>query len=150
MKAVIFINTIICAMPAGYSGTPLVKKLGIKPGYKVLLIDSPEHYFDLLGEIPEGVDFLEKAGKEEVDFIHFFCKEKDQLAGMFKKAKKALKKDGMVWASWPKTASKKYKADFKGDLVRSTGLKIGLVDVKVCAVDADWSGHKFMYRIKDR
>lgn len=135
-------------MPAGYSKTPLVRKLGIKPGNKILLIKAPDHYLDLLGELPPDVTIVEES-EEQVPFIHFFAKDEKDLKEYFPVAKKRLEKDGMLWVSWIKKSSKK-ETDISESDVRSLGLEIGLVDVKICAVDADWSGLKFMYRKKDR
>lgn len=136
-------------MPAGYSKTPLVRKLGIKPGNKILPIKAPSHYFDLLGELPPDVEVADKESEEQVPFIHLFAKDSKNLIEYFPKAKKRLKKDGMLWVSWIKKSSKKETNISESD-VRTLGLEIGLVDVKICAVDEDWSGLKFMYRKKDR
>ncbi|MEX0290250.1 MAG: DUF3052 domain-containing protein [Flavobacteriaceae bacterium] len=132
---------------AGYSGTPLAKKLGIKEGQSVILVNPPEHYFELFESFPQ-VEFAEN-GKESIDFIHLFCSHLEELEKDFNPLKKALKKNGSLWVSWPKGSSKLPK-DLDGNIVRRYGLSNGLVDVKVCAVDADWSGLKFMYRLKDR
>ena len=132
---------------AGYSGTPLAKKLGIKEGQRVILVNIPEHYYDLFEHFPE-VEFA-KIGDESIDFIHLFCSHIAQLEENFGALKKALSKNGMLWISWPKGSSKIAK-DLDGNIVRRYGLTHGLVDVKVCAVDSDWSGLKFMYRLKDR
>lgn len=133
---------------AGYSSTPLVKKLGIKEGQKVIFLNPPAHYFNLLGELPahESVD---KGQKEAADFIHLFCTRQAELELHFDGLKEAMKKDGMFWISWPKRSSL-LKSELDGNSVRHYGLMHGLVDVKVCAIDTDWSGLKFMYRVKDR
>ena len=135
---------------AGYSKNPLWKKLGIKEEYSCLLFNSPENYFELLEEIPSGSDFTDTA-KDNVsyDFIHVFVTHKTQLDENWKQWKRFLKKDGTLWVSWPKGGSK-IDTELNGNIVREFGLKGGLVDVKVCAVDEDWSGLKFMYRKKDR
>jgi hypothetical protein len=132
---------------AGYSGTPLLKKLGIKPGYKIIIINEPAAYWDWLAPLPEGTDSNAKNG--EVDFIHLFVKEKNTFEKEFLKNKKNLKKEGMLWISWPKKSSK-VASDLDETIIREFGLKNGLVDVKVCAVDETWSGLKFMFRLKDR
>lgn len=134
-------------MSVGYSKTPLAKKLGIKAGFRVLMLNVPEHYFDLFDELPE----IEEAGEdeEEIPFVHFFTTEAEALEEMFPRLKDKISKDGMIWVSWPKKSSGMV-ATLDGNLVRTTGLKAGLVDVKVCAVDEVWSGMKFMYRVKDR
>ena len=134
-------------MSAGYSSTPLVKKLGIKPGFKVLTSNAPEHYGNLLGPLPEGAEYVDEG--ENLDFIHLFALEKQELEINFHHLMKKLAKNGSLWVSWPKKASK-VKTELSDAIVRETGLKAGLVDVKVCAVDQVWSGLKFMYRVKDR
>ena len=135
-------------MTAGYSKTPLVKKLGIKPGFTVLLVNEPANLRSLLGELPEDVSFVDQSSSP-VDYIHFFTKEKTELLAQIGTLKSAIKKDGLLWISWPKKASK-VPTDVTEALVRETGLNAGLVDVKICAVDEIWSGLKFVYRLKDR
>ncbi|RNC83246.1 MAG: DUF3052 domain-containing protein [Balneola sp.] len=134
---------------AGYSGTPLVKKLGIKQGMRVLFVNEPSHYMDLLGELPEEIAILDLKA-EELNFIHFFCEDLETLHNLFPILKEKLTKTGMIWISWIKKASKNFSWTFTEAEVRRYGLQIGLVDVKVCAVDEDWSGLKFMYRREDR
>lgn len=134
---------------AGYSKNPLWKKLGIKEGYNCYLFQSPENYFELLEEIPEGSDFTDDLSNAPYDFQHTFVTQLAELEGNWMQWKKSLKKDGSFWISWPKGGSK-ISTDLNGNIVREFGLKGGLVDVKVCAVDEDWSGLKFMYRKTDR
>lgn len=136
-------------MPVGYSGTPLVKKLGIKPGNTVMPVNEPEHYIDLLGEMPEEVDIVDSSYSRPVNFIHLFARDEAALHLDFPPLKSRLDKNGMIWVSWIKKSSK-LETDISESDVRSLGLKLGLVDVKICAVDEDWSGLKFMYRKKDR
>jgi hypothetical protein len=133
---------------AGYSSTPLVKKLGIKPGAKIFIVNPPREYFDWIFPLPENVDIKTKA-LAELDFIHVFAREKKTFEQEFRKAQKHLKSDGMLWISWPKKSSK-METDLDENIIRNFGLKEGLVDVKVCAVDDTWSGLKFVVRIKDR
>jgi hypothetical protein len=133
---------------AGYSGTPLVKKLGIKPGFALHVIQSPTDYFNWLHPLPEGVDIKTKLSGE-LDFIHLFVKDQKSFQQGFKKSRKHLKKDGMLWISWPKKSSGVI-TDLDENIIRDFGLKEGLVDVKVCAVDETWSGLKFVIRVKDR
>ena len=133
---------------AGYSGTPLTRKLGIKDGQSVIFVNPPAHYFDLLVDLPE-VEILESPLEDSADFIHLFCTHLEILEVHFDRLKTMLKKNGTFWVSWPKGSSK-IKKELDGNIVRRYGLMHGLVDVKVCAVDADWSGLKFMYRLKDR
>ncbi len=135
---------------AGYSGTPLLKKLGIKPGYKILFVNEPDHYLNMLGDFPEKVQIVNQSYAGQIDFIHVFCKTEEELHNLFPPLKEKLDKSGLIWVSWIKKASKNYEATFPESEVRSLGLNIGLVDVKVCAVDEDWSGLKFVYRIEDR
>lgn len=136
-------------MPAGYSGTPLVKKLGIKPGNTVLPVNEPDHYFDLLGELPENIEIVDSSYSHPVNFIHLFAKDEAALHYDFPSLKSKLDKNGMIWVSWIKKSSK-MDTDISESNVRSLGLELGLVDVKICAVDDDWSGLKFMYRKEDR
>lgn len=136
-------------MPAGYSGTPLVKKLGIKPGFSMLLMHQPENYLTLLEELPPDVTILETNDDQSVDFIHFFVKDAGVLIQEFPSLKNLLGKNGLMWVSWPKKAAKA-PTDVDGNLVREVGLSNGLVDIKVCAVDEIWSGLKFVYRVKER
>lgn len=135
-------------MKAGYSGTPLAKKLGIKQDFKVVLYNQPENYFDLFSDLPE-IDIIEDSGIKTVDFIHLFCSSFDEFKMVLNQYKNALKKNGLMWISWPKGASK-INTDLKRDLIREYLLKTGLVDVKVASVDENWSGLKFVYRLKDR
>jgi hypothetical protein len=135
-------------MPAGYSGTPLVKKLGIKPGMRARFVSPPDDYDRTLGALPADVTVV-RATRGALDFVHLFVKTTADLERRLPPAKAALARDGMVWISWPKKASG-VRTDLTGDVVRSAGLASGLVDVKVCAVDDTWSGLKFVYRKKDR
>lgn len=131
---------------AGYSGTPLLKKLGIKPGTVCAVFKEPAEYWNWLSPLPEGVKV---AAKGELDFAHVFVTERTTFEKQFKDMKKRLKKDGMMWISWPKKASK-VPTDLDENIIREFGLKNGLVDVKVCAVDEVWSGLKFVFRLTDR
>ncbi len=136
-------------MAVGYSGTPLIKKLGIKPGAKLLLQYEPDNYLDLLGELPPDLDVESTKSAKGFDFIHLFVKDAGILVNEFPELKNKLAKDGMFWVSWPKKSAK-IPTDVDGNIVRAIGLENGLVDTKVCAVDEIWSGLKFMYRRKDR
>lgn len=133
---------------AGYSGTPLIKKLGLKAGMRACFVDAPPQYLNLLGSLPEGVALLETPGGK-MDFIHVFVLTEQGLEAQFADLKQSLASSGMLWISWPKKASS-IETDLSSVIVRNTGLAGGLVDVKVCAVDADWSALKFVYRLKDR
>ena len=134
---------------AGYSGTPLVKKLGIKEGHSIHLIDPPSNYFDLLGDLAENVIVQKNPALEQLDFVHLFAEDMDSLNGNCPFAKSLIKKTGMLWMSWPKKASG-VKTDLDGNVVREVGLQNGLVDIKVCAFDELWSALKFVYRKESR
>ncbi|SHG31135.1 Protein of unknown function [Flagellimonas flava] len=133
---------------AGYSGIPLAKKLGIKSGHSILLYNEPSHYLVLFETLPADVTF-QKDATGEVDFIHIFCTSLNELMEIAPRYKAVLKKDGLLWVSWPKGSSKIH-TDLKRDAIREFMLSTGLVDVKVAAVDQDWSGLKFVYRKEDR
>jgi len=135
--------------PSGYSGTPLARKLGIKEGFSIYLVNQPSNYFDLFDDFPDQVEQLSAAKQETVDFIHIFVRFEKDLIQHASEVKPLLKKDGILWVSWPKGKSK-LVADINRESVRDFLLSIGLVDIKVCAVDEDWSALKFMYRKKDR
>jgi len=137
-------------MAAGYSGTPLVKKLGFKPGMRVTYIGAPDHYEDLLGHLPSDIDVRARlTGK--FDLIHFFTTRLSRLRTELPRLFRSLEPTGILWISWPKGTSK-IDTDLNGNIVRSTILKgyEQLVDVKVCAVDDDWSGLKFVIRKEKR
>jgi len=131
----------------GYSGTPLLKKLGIKQQMRVSIVSAPFHYPKLLGKLPKGVALLSNDNK--LNFLHFFSKSASELKRQFPLLKRRILKDGAIWVSWPKGTSN-IETDLNGDLVRKIGLANGLVDIKVCAIDEDWSGLKFVYRRTDR
>jgi len=135
---------------SGYSGTPLAKKLGIKEDFTIQVFNAPKKYTDFFHEFPIGVIITaSKNQKESLDFIHVFATTKAGLEESFKKAKPTLKKNGSLWISWPKKTSK-IVTEVDKYMVMNYGLENGLVDVKVAAIDNDWSGLKFMYRKKDR
>ena len=136
---------------SGYSGTPLLKKLGLKPGgQRACFLNAPEDYPKTLGPLPAGIRLTQRLAKAKwLDFIHYFTKERKQLEKAFPKLKAALDWDGILWISWPKGASK-IPTDLNENIVREIGLDAGLVDVKVAAVDEVWSGLKFVHRLKDR
>jgi len=127
---------------AGYSGTPLPKKLGIKEQFRVALLDLP---VDVKGELA----CCQIAKDKPVDFAMIFVKTANELKKQFPKFAKQLAPAGMLWVSWPKKASG-LATDLNENEVRRIGLDAGLVDVKVCAVSEIWSGLKFVIRVKDR
>jgi hypothetical protein len=133
---------------AGYSGTPLFKKLGLTDGLVIFVGDPPAEYFNWISPLPESLVVKDKL-TGDFDFIHIFVRELKMFRKGFQHAKKHLKKNGMLWVSWPKKSSK-VPTDLDENIIREFGLNEGLVDVKVCAVDEIWSGLKFVYRIKDR
>ena len=133
---------------AGYSGTPLVKKLGVKENSEVYVYNPPKDYFDWLSPLPMGVKVKPRV-MGELDFIHLFTPQLNVFKKQFLECKKHLKKNGMLWISWPKKASK-MDTDLDENIIRDFGLANGLVDVKVCAVDEVWSALKFVVRVKDR
>lgn len=132
---------------AGYSGTPLAKKLGIREGSKLLLLNAPEHYFRLFTDFPGDVKMV--STKTKADIIHYFVKEEKQLARDISKLKNGIEQNGLIWVSWPKKSSKVI-TDITEDVIRNLALQSGLVDVKVCAVDETWSGLKLVIPVKDR
>ena len=146
-------------MPAGYSGTPLARKLGMKEGHRVLTLGAPSGYEDLLEGLPEDVsirrsDSLGGGGSADgaeppFDIVHVFSKEKAALSSLIPTLKACILPNGMIWVSWPKKASK-VQTDVTEDVVRGLALQNGLVDVKVCAVDEVWSGLKLVIPVKDR
>jgi len=133
---------------AGYSGTPLVKKLGIKEGFRVALVGAPDGFRGELQELPNGVSFLTSL-QGQLDFVMFFAKTRTELTRNFSRLAAKLKPAGMLWIAWPKKASG-VATDLSDGVVREIGLDAGLVDVKVCAVNEIWSGLKFVIRVKDR
>ena len=136
-------------MASGYSTTPLAKKLGIKVGDKILLHSTPQHYLTLFSDFPAGTVELTEMKRETADFIHIFCTTNDQIESVAETYKPILKKSGMLWISWPKGSSA-IPTELNRDFIREYMLDNGLVDVKVAAIDEDWSGLKFVYRLKDR
>ncbi len=135
-------------MPAGYSGTPLAKKLGLEPGHRVGLIGAPEGFEASLEGLPEGVRLSRRAAGR-FDVILFFTRRASELERRFGQLAARLDKAGGLWVAWPKKASG-VATDVVEGLVRATGLDGGLVDNKICAVDETWSGLRFVYRLKDR
>lgn len=129
---------------AGYSGTPLFKKLGIKPGSRLYVVNPPADYLDLIAPIPDDVIILKRIGKN-LDIIHFFSSKRRELENRIQRCIQTIHPDGMIWVSWPKKASK-VPTDITEDVIRDVILPLGLVDVKVCAVDAIWSGLKLVIR----
>lgn len=134
---------------AGYSGTPLPQKLGIKSGHRVALIDAPQGFMRTLGELPDGVTIAQASGKARVDIIVWFVTRQSVLENRFSGLKKRLQPDGGLWVAWPKKTSG-VKSDITENTVRAVALASGLVDNKVCAIDSTWSGLRCVIRLKDR
>lgn len=132
----------------GYSGTPLAAKLGVRAGISVLAVDAPADYRDLLAPIPAGVSFGSQL-TDRIDLIHVFSTSRTRLATFLVRVRKKMRDDASIWVSWPKKASG-VPTDLTEDVVRELALPLGLVDVKVCAVDATWSGLKLVVRREQR
>jgi len=129
---------------AGYSGTPLANKLGIAAGSRVWLVNAPPRYASLVAPLPDGVTFASRASGH-TDLAHVFVRERRALEKTLRAARATLKPDAVIWVSWPKKASK-VPTDITEDTIREIALPLGLVDVKVCAVDKTWSGLKLVVR----
>lgn len=134
-------------MTAGYSGTPLVKKLGIKDDYRVSVIEEYPGFRDDLEPLPPGVVFSTRID-ESADIVHMFVMKREELEQTVDAAGQAIFPDGAIWVSWPKKASK-VPTDMTEDVVRDVALPRGLVDNKVCAVNETWSGLRIVWR-RDR
>lgn len=135
---------------AGYSGTPLAKKLGIKPGMKVAVVGYSEEYSELVGLLPEGVelaryDALPTHRDLKLDILHMFSNSRNELFPALDRARSLISQNGMIWVSWYKRAAK-LPTEITEDKIRDAALPLGLVDVKVCAVDEKWSGLKLVIR----
>jgi hypothetical protein len=133
----------------GYSGTPLVQKLGIKAGSRLLLMNAPQGFEGALAPMPEGVTVVMRAGKQGAQVIVLFCDNLRAFEATFDAAKRALDESGGLWVAWPKKASG-VKTDLTENIVRDLALAAGLVDNKVCAIDEVWSGLRLVVRVKDR
>ena len=134
-------------LTAGYSGTPLVKKLGIKSGFSVVFVNAPINFVRTLDLAPDVI--INKTPKPQLDFVLLFVKSEAHLTQEFSHLAAKLKPDGMLWVAWPKKSSG-VVTDLSFTNVQAIGLAAGLVDTKICAVDDVWSGLKFVFRVKDR
>ncbi len=134
--------------PAGYSGTTLAKKLGIRTGFKIRLVNQPGYYFELFTDLPAGLLFLTNK-KVKKNFIHYFAIHAGNLQKEISHLKKEIEEDGIIWISWYKKASK-IPTDITETMVRELALANGLVDIKVCAIDEYWSGLKLVIPVKER
>jgi hypothetical protein len=133
---------------AGYSGTPLAKKLGIRNNFTIKLVNAPDYYFKLFSDFPNETK-MSTDDKTQKDFIHYFATGLEALNKDIISLKKQLQPNGMLWVSWYKKSAK-IKTDVSESIIRDLALKNGLVDIKVCAVDEFWSGLKFVIPVKDR
>ena len=133
---------------AGYSGTPLAQKLGIKPEHKVVTIGAPAGYRKLLAPLPKGVSFTTEVAAAAL-FVHLFVTKRQTLERELKRLRKLIADTGIVWVSWPKKSSG-VTTDITEDVIRDVCLPLGFVDIKVCAVDEIWSGLKLMIRREER
>ena len=133
---------------AGYSGTPLARKLGIRPNERLIALNAPEHYARLLVDLPEGVQTTKRITRG-ARFVHLFVRERAELARRLRELREKLHDAGVLWISWPKKAAK-VATDITEDVIRAEALLLGFVDVKVCAVDETWSGLKLMIRRENR
>lgn len=135
---------------AGYSGTPLAKKLGVKAGHRVALIGAPPGFVDCLAGLPEEVTICNSLrGKQVCDVIVFFARSEEELTAKFLNLAERLSTAGGLWIAWPKKASG-VQTDVSEGVVRAIGLSSRLVDNKVCAIDETWSGLRFVRRLADR
>ena len=133
---------------AGYSGKPLAQKLGIKPGFCIFVSGAPKAYDELVGGLPDGAEIIARP-RAPLDMVHLFVTKAAGLATKLQGFREAIAPDGMIWVSWPKKSSG-VATDLSDVVVRNTALPLGLVDIKVCAVDETWSGLKLVLRKSER
>jgi hypothetical protein len=136
------------ALGSGYSGTPLEKKLGIREKYRIRLINTPKNYFDLFEEWPQNVEITDDPQIKK-NFIHLFTKEEAAFYLILPVLKSEIEMNGMIWVSWPKKTSK-ISSDISENIIRNYALEIGLVDIKVCSVNDEWSALKLVIPLKLR
>jgi hypothetical protein len=135
-------------MPAGYSGTPLPRKLGIKEGARVAFPGAPDGFDHTLGELPDGAQVRDRV-RGPLDVIVAFFTRRAELESRYERLAAALEPDGGLWIAWPKRASG-VDTDITEDVARDVGIAHGMVDNKVCAIDETWSGLRLVVRLKDR
>lgn len=128
----------------GYSGTPLAQKLGIREGAVITAVNAPRNYRALLTPLPSGARIAARISRNP-DFVHIFSKARSDLTKQLQRLRKTLVQDGVIWVSWPKRQSN-VATDITEDVIREVALPLGLVDIKVCAVDETWSGLKLVIR----
>ena len=135
-------------MAAGYSSTPTAKKLGLKDGHRVCVLNPPKKYSDVIGRLPKDIALTDRLN-HPADIVHVFITRQADLTSRIQLMRKAIAPDGALWVSWPKKASK-VPTDVTEDTIRSLALASGLVDVKVCAIDDVWSGLKLVIPVAQR
>ena len=135
-------------MTAGYSGTPLPQKLGIKPEHRLALVDAPEGFDAVLGALPEAVE-VRRSARGGADVVVYFTKSRAAFRKRLPALARAIFPDGGLWIAWPKRASK-VPTDMTEHVVREVALPLGLVDNKVCAIDETWSGLRVVWRLENR
>jgi hypothetical protein len=135
-------------MAAGYSGTPLAKKLGIVEGTRIFLLDAPNNYLELAAPVPERAQVVKKMD-DRTDIVHLFTTKRARLTALLRSSLAKLRPDAAIWVSWPKKASK-IPTDITEDTIRQVALPMGLVDIKVCAINEVWSGLKLVVRKENR
>lgn len=128
----------------GYSGTPPPKKLGIKPGFRIRTRGAPSNYAEMLGPVAAEVT-ISSSIRSRIDLWHLFTSSRADLDKSLQQARNQINVDGMIWASWPKKSSG-VPSEITEDSIRESAFPLGLVDVKVCAVDEIWSGLKLVIR----
>ena len=133
---------------SGYSGTPLARKLGVKANCLLFPVNAPANYSDLLAPLPDGVRLADGPGPE-VDVFHLFTSNHLELQTCLRAYVALMRPDATIWVSWPKKSSR-IPSEITEDAVRDTALPLGLVDVKVCAIDETWSGLKLVLRLENR
>ncbi|PCH99639.1 MAG: DUF3052 domain-containing protein [Flavobacteriaceae bacterium] len=136
-------------MNGNRSTTPLYRKLGITSDSEILVLNQPNNYIDFFSDFPSKVIIIEKRNRQQFGFIHIFVRTMSELESLYKTAKTSLKKNGILWISWPKKTSE-INTELDKFMIMKYGLDNGLVDTKVASIDKNWSGHKFVYRLKDR
>ena len=136
-------------MNTGYSATPLSKKLGMKAGMAVLAVNAPDDYGQLVAPVPDGVEIFEGGQRADIEIAHLFTNSRDELFSQLAVLRHRIKQDGSIWVSWYKKAAK-LPSEITEDTVRVAAFPLGLVDVKVCAVDEKWSGLKLVIHKENR
>ena len=139
---------LISVMTTGYSGTPLAKKLGIKENFVVLGVNPPDDFQEMLAPLLENVTIV-AVPQQGIDLIHLFTNSRDELFGKLAECVRLIKQNGSIWVSWYKKAAK-LPTEITEDTVREAAFPLGLVDIKVCAVDEKWSGLKLVIRKENR